>query len=377
MRVAMRTIFICAWVVFAQECRIAPDANLSPIERRSASTLSEEDFWSLYHAQDVPVIITNATEDWPVRAWDLDRVVQECGEAPIKLHEKFLIYMEGLPRAARLEYNEDLKSAYNITLRQCYESLAQPRSMRDMVREIREISSNSGLYSPSFLSPAHYIWPPDVHDKTVMSMCQPLYRDLWYPRFIPRLPPARNEIWDKFLHPRFFAAPANSRAYPAHRHGQDEYSMLLILEGSKHFVHWDLDQAQYLYPLETESDTETGELLYMANPFQPSLDAQPNLRQARGREGVVRAGDLLFVPRGIHIVHNPEEVFAIAFVHQPDEKNPDWTHAWQLEHGQRGDKRAIDFFKDVACVKNPDAKVQARRESLIQAWGLGQLISDC
>lgn len=382
MRTVMRTMFICAWIVHAQECRIAPDgsfcdANLSPIERRSASTLSEEEFWSEYHARDVPVIITNATDDWPIRAWDLDRVAQECSETPIMFYEKKMKYIAGLPEETWLKYSNDTKDAYNMTMQQCYDFFRRPRNMRDIVREIRELSSNNKHYSPSYLSMAHYFWPPNIYDKRVLSVCPALYRDIWYPRFIPRLAPVNNDIHDKFMHPRIFAAPANSRAYPAHLHGQEEYSMILVLEGSKHFVHWDKDQAEHLYPLETKSRTETEYLFFMANPFRPSLDAQPNLRRARGHEGVVRPGEILFVPRGIHIIHNPEEALTITFVHQPNEKYPEWTHAWQIEHGQRGDKPAMDFFKEVACVKSPDASIQERREVFIQTWGLGELISDC
>jgi len=87
----------------------------------------------------------------------------------------------------------------------------------------------------------------------------------------------KNHIWDKFLHPRMFVAPALSRAYPTHRHGQPEHSMLLMLQGRKHFVHWPNDAAEHLYEIKLGTQTETGDRVFMANPFTNDSSQQPDM----------------------------------------------------------------------------------------------------
>mmetsp|Transcript_31554 Transcript_31554/g.51049 ORF Transcript_31554/g.51049 Transcript_31554/m.51049 type:complete len:186 (+) Transcript_31554:671-1228(+) len=113
-----------------------------------------------------------------------------------------------------------------------------------------------------------------------------------------------------------FVAPALSRAYPTHRHGQPEHSMLLMLQGRKHFVHWPNDAAEHLYEIKLGTQTETGDRVFMANPFTNDSSQQPDMVKAQGGyEGVVHEGELLYVPRGIHIIKNLDVIFINASNH--------------------------------------------------------------
>jgi len=49
----------------------------SPIPR--VSDLSEEQFHTEYFLPARPVIITDATDDWPAREWTIDRLVERVG----------------------------------------------------------------------------------------------------------------------------------------------------------------------------------------------------------------------------------------------------------------------------------------------------------
>mmetsp|Transcript_31553 Transcript_31553/g.51045 ORF Transcript_31553/g.51045 Transcript_31553/m.51045 type:complete len:232 (+) Transcript_31553:1044-1739(+) len=187
----------------------------------------------------------------------------------------------------------------------------------------------------------------------------------------------KNHIWDKFLHPRMFVAPALSRAYPTHRHGQPEHSMLLMLQGRKHFVHWPNDAAEHLYEIKLGTQTETGDRVFMANPFTNDSSQQPDMVKAQGGyEGVVHEGELLYVPRGIHIIKNLDAVLAVGYVHQLDEKVKTWNYDDSFKRaGKHCDVSAPKYLRQVACYSLQDASNSAAEEDL--RWILARLNETC
>ena len=56
----------------------------TPIPRVSA--ISEEEFHKHYFLPAKPVIITDATEDWPARNWTIESLVQRVGENERYMH---------------------------------------------------------------------------------------------------------------------------------------------------------------------------------------------------------------------------------------------------------------------------------------------------
>eukprot|EP00954_Amorphochlora_amoebiformis_P026675 1380711-Amorphochlora_amoeboformis.AAC.1 len=46
----------------------------APIERREAGGLSYEEFRTRYKERQIPVIITNYTDDWPIMDWSFERL---------------------------------------------------------------------------------------------------------------------------------------------------------------------------------------------------------------------------------------------------------------------------------------------------------------
>jgi len=187
--------------------------------------------------------------------------------------------------------------SFNISFGSVLAEMGKKRSLYEFIeifqhhhqqQQQNPTTNNKDLRQPSFQHISHYLWPMEIHDKGILTACPQLFKDLIYPKYIPRHPISLNHIWDKFLHPRMFVAPALSRAYPTHRHGQPEHSMLLMLQGRKHFVHWPNDAAEHLYEIKLGTQTETGDRVFMANPFTNDSSQQPDMVKAQGGyEGVV------------------------------------------------------------------------------------------
>ncbi|GAB5355634.1 hypothetical protein AAMO2058_000222400 [Amorphochlora amoebiformis] len=291
----------------------------------------------------------------------------ECGSTQTHIFERIPQTISMLQGEIRRQFDDEIKQAFNMSLEEILEELRKRRPLSEFI----DIIQKPNNFRPSYFHLAHYVWPMEIHDKSILTTCKPFYDDVFYPKYVPRNDYKRIELWDKAVHPRFFAAPELSRAYPTHRHGEDEHSMLLMLQGRKRYVNWRWDQAPYLYEVDLGSSSETGDTPYMANPFTNDITKQPDLTKATGWDGIVEPGDLLYVPRGIHIVENLSAVLAVSFIHQFDEKDAQWNYEKAIEGAEKNTDTPIKtYMAQVACHTLNRCKsehhVQSRLEKLCE-----------
>eukprot|EP00092_Neocalanus_flemingeri_P006015 GFUD01006481.1.p1 GENE.GFUD01006481.1~~GFUD01006481.1.p1 ORF type:complete len:356 (-),score=94.78 GFUD01006481.1:45-1112(-) len=99
----------------------------TPIPR--VSSLSEKDFHDLYFVPAKPVIITDATEDWPARNWTIDNLVERVGDNEVWVRGKTNVedYRVGKAYSIRRDtfskYCEDLTKG-NARARSSYLAVA-------------------------------------------------------------------------------------------------------------------------------------------------------------------------------------------------------------------------------------------------------------
>jgi len=256
------------------------DFNLRPIDRHRAEDLPFQDFIKRYHKKNIPVIITNATESWRSSTWNLSRLKQVCTRHSHLLEKMPAVLAELASHPLIDELEKSSQDAFNLTLDEILQARSDPKTFRDILDVPESEYDNE---SRDFSSVAHYLWPINFHDKLILHLCPELFNDVYYPKYLPRRPAhTYQSIWNKALHPRIFVAQRNSRAYPTHSHSNVEFSMLHIIEGKKHFVGWNYEHAEHLYPFARLSETQ--EPIYEANPFTQDSTQQPNLKKAWGWE---------------------------------------------------------------------------------------------
>jgi len=294
------------------------------IERRSLASLSAEEFEERYVKERRPVILTDLA---PKSTWSPKALLKKCGQMPLTFHRRYSAGLRAIPAFLRkLFLDSRLREAYNQTTDDVIKAMHTTRSMKEYVGDLpldEEIiakgRSEAGLYQDQIVD---YIFPVMVSAQEFYeSACPELFAEAQ--RTLRRLRDFAadgrpNSPKFKQMYPVLFVAPAGSRAIPLHQHGPYNDNLLWMLHGSKRVVVSAPSSTEWLYERPEFGGSEYADRVFSADIVQPDAGRQPNVAFVRGMEGVVNAGELIYLP-----VNTPHAV-------QTTESSPSVMLAWQM-----------------------------------------------
>ncbi len=290
------------------------------IERRDASTLSVEDFYESYKRNAIPVIITNATDNWDIMNWGFDRIKSECVDDHVSFAQKGLHLLQSLPPDARRQWNAESERVFGVGLEEMAARINKDMSVAEFVEYVDRSRPDSVKQKQTWDHLVHYALPLNMHSFPLHKFCSgKLVGDLTLPKYMlsQRVEdfcmnsyngPVVGGVYDAEV----FFAGEHSRAYPSHLHGVSAEILLVVVRGKKQFVGWDYAEKEHLYPFKAGFGTETGDEIFLAEGINPNFELQPDLRGASGWQGRVEQGEILYIPCGlVHQVQNLEPTFSL------------------------------------------------------------------
>ncbi|CAE7251598.1 unnamed protein product [Symbiodinium natans] len=273
-----------------------------PIERRSLASLSSQEFEERYVKARRPVILTDVA---PENTWSPKTLKSRCGQMPLTFHRRYSAGLRAIPaRLRKLFLDSRLMEAYNQTTDDVIQAMHRQRSMKEYVADlpldaqiIAKGKSHSGVYKDQIVD---YIFPVMVSAQEFYeSACPDLFAE--GSRVLKRLlafaaDGRPNSPQFKQMYPVLFVAPQGSRAIPLHQHGPYNDNLLWMLHGSKRVVVAAPSSTEFLYERPEFGGSEYADRVFSADLVQPDAGRQPNVARVRGMEGVVGAGELIYLP---------------------------------------------------------------------------------
>eukprot|EP00439_Symbiodinium_sp_Y106_P053320 s255_g7.t1 len=265
---------------------------------------------------------------------------------PLTFHRRYSAGLRAIPAFLRkLFLDSRLREAYNQTTDDVIKAMHTTRSMKEYVGDLpldEEIiakgRSEAGLYQDQIVD---YIFPVMVSAQEFYeSACPELFAEAQ--RTLRRLRDFAadgrpNSPKFKQMYPVLFVAPAGSRAIPLHQHGPYNDNLLWMLHGSKRVVVSAPSSTEWLYERPEFGGSEYADRVFSADIVQPDAGRQPNVAFVRGMEGVVNAGELIYLP-----VNTPHAV-------QTTESSPSVMLAWQMP--VPGRMARMFFMKDCSYLE--------------------------
>ncbi len=130
------------------------------------------------------------------------------------------------------------------------------------------------------------------------------------PEFIPR---------NGFRSSNLYIGPGGNKTL---LHNDEVQSLLVMLEGEKHFAVFPPDQSRYLYPyhaFDIRSIRQHRVLDSKINPVNIDTGRFPKLARAKGWHGVLKPGQALFIPAGTwHYIESDDPNLAVNYFWRED-----------------------------------------------------------
>lgn len=281
------------------------------IQRVDGNTLTYEDFVERFERPGVPVVITNYASRLPMSKWTPKELRRTCGNGHITFWQQYQPALEMLiDQGFEEEVNKVTMKAHNLTVQEYLAALKEGMTLGEYMDYME-----MWLKRPQPVEPKHLIdyfgMPFSVHTQAWKHFCPEVLEDFQVPRFFPLDYMATNqELQERYRMwmPEAFIAPRDSVAYPMHLHPFSTSVWLQLLEGRKR---WWL--FPYLQNVDVLTPHQAG-LTFANSAIHPNYVRHPEFKEVQGWEGVLEAGELLFMPAGIvHQVLNEETSYMVAY----------------------------------------------------------------
>lgn len=155
--------------------------------------------------------------------------------------------------------------------------------------------------------------PRYLHDIPLQKVCEPALDWIHVPKYVTPnwwflgFQPGMSESNERqFLdEPTFFFGGAHSAGYGLHQNIRSDFDFfLMVLQGKKRYAIYDPTESN-INSLKIWPDMNVP--LFVANPFNPDLVATPDLADAKGWMGYLKAGEILYSPGdSIHSFENAD-----------------------------------------------------------------------
>lgn len=298
------------------------------------SELTNEVFLHEYIMKRRPVIITGVLPH--ERVWSAQKMFSACRSLGVNFWNHYMAMLESIPEMLYPYIDRQLEASFGkesgVTLEGIIADRGRPWTLGEYATALKE-NPNMTLSDKKYRWILDYLWPPTIHgvfaDDKHAQKCPVLlkrFRSMFstLAHLLKKNRHGRFEmgVWKDGAYDtpkkHLYAGPANSRAYPLHQHGGLEENLLFMIAGKKRAVLFPPSEEPHLGE-RPELSTEFGDRAYHAEPFSKyvDLDAQPYLAKARGAEGDVHPGEVLYIPANtIHAVENLEDVVSVV-LHLP------------------------------------------------------------
>jgi len=208
------------------------------------------------------------------------------------------------------EVNKVTMKAHNLTVQEYWTLLKEGMTLGEYMDYMEVWLKHHKPTEPKHLID-YFGMPFSIHTQGWKTFCPEVLQDFKVPKFFPldymATSPAiqdRHRMWM----PEAFIAPRDSVAYPMHLHPFSTSVWLQLLEGRKR---WWL--FPYLQNVDALSPHQAG-LTFANSAIHPNYKRHPEFKEVQGWEGVLEAGELLFMPAGmVHQVLNEETSYMVTF----------------------------------------------------------------
>jgi hypothetical protein len=304
-----------------------------PIATVDDAKLEVSEFSERYMEKHEPLIFqgyTSASRRPKLHRWTLQRLKERCGSFKVRFSDRHLAFLQSSSAEETEAARARLADIEGVSLDEAIALLKREMSLSEYIDYVVAESAKPRNPRKDYSHMADYILPLKIKEMPLQAACQEMYDDLVVPKYFSGRklnPPPEQDAAESggrsdrcaypSLHPQpiLYIAPAYSRAYPVHVHGKMDENMLLLLDGTKHFVHWYYDQRMALRKLVTQAKTDSGPIgdeIYMAEGINYDFGAQPTVAGTEGWEAFMRRGDMLYLPCGsAHQVENMEATLAV------------------------------------------------------------------
>jgi hypothetical protein len=198
-----------------------------PMERVKSADLSYEVFVEKYKKTSTPVVIEGWLDEHPeFKAWNLTRLVNECGNQPVHCIQRRVAALQMIidlvdpsPRAAEA-LSWYLWLRFGTSLEQELERAKQKVDLKEFVRRTYHHPVRGVSFATLFDYAASAV---TVNDFPAPELCPAFAQDIALPHWSMRetLIFANQTSEDRRLIPNIFIEADGARAYPAHQHGRD------------------------------------------------------------------------------------------------------------------------------------------------------------
>jgi len=285
-------------------------SGVHPIARVHGPTLTYAEFLKRYAEPGVPIIITNYTDRLPSSKWSPSKLRKVCGHRTVTFHERYQEALDILEDGGLGdEVAAVIRISHNLTLEEYRMAMKFGMTLNEYM-DYMAIWEEAQIPEPKHLID-YFGMPFSIHTQAWAAFCPEFLKDFKVPRFFPVDYMATNPGLQAIIGsdmPEAFIAPRSSVAYPMHLHPFSTSVWLQLLEGRKR---WWL--FPYLQNVDALSPYQAG-YTFDASPISPDYVLHPEFRQVQGWEGVLEAGELLFMPAGmVHQVLNEETSYMVSF----------------------------------------------------------------
>lgn len=274
------------------------------IERRPLSSLTSDEFKERYVKGRRPVILTDIK---PQLQWTPKNLSLRCGTMPVSFDRRYSAGLRAIPSWMRkLFLDSRTLLTYNHTTEHVLEAMHASTTLEEYVSRLdkdqNSISlakkvTDGRLYSGNI---ADYIFPVMLSAQHIeRGHCDDLISEgkAVLRRLIEFAAAGRHDP-PKFgaMNPVLFVAPGGSRAIPLHQHGPFNDNLLWMLHGSKKIVTVSPSSTEWLYERPEFGGSEYADRVFSADVLEPDAGVQPDVRHVRGMEGIISAGELIYLP---------------------------------------------------------------------------------
>lgn len=242
--------------------------SLTLVSADHRTHLSTEEFRSRYLAGDgTPVVVTDAVEQWPARAWSFDFFRQRYGDDVVIVADTL-----GRPNAAR-----------KATIRDFLNYVEYPDGSA-----LSQVPTPTPLYMNSY-SP--FVQHPELLD----DFQEPYFIDNWYRKMKGDFADWYNQGFGwVFLGPAATVTPLHVDLFGTH-------AWLAQIVGRKRITLYPPSQSSYLYG-------------GAVDPLRPNLERFPLYANATPIELVLEPGEVVFIPTGwFHHVVSLDNSISLTF----------------------------------------------------------------
>ena len=299
-----------------------------------------------------------------VERWDIDTLVERCGDMKPNFGIRVLSFLETLDPTQYAHFDQRLTelSGGMVDLPKLKKAMRGEDGFTTLAEYVNSphfrgavAESQTPEKGKDWMHPGDYLLPVSVHSIPV-SDCQAMIDDMisiqkTHGRFEYAGAINADKLSNLFTTYLFFMflGPDRSRAYNPHRHGVPNHTLMLQVKGYKHAVVWPNNESPNLYQVMDllPDKNEVGEFpaIYQVDGFVSDFAKQPDLAKVMTSwEGVAAPGDLMYIPCGIpHTVENRGESLALGWfpsgddmAHQAPSVEPVYTFEERRERVLKG-----------------------------------------